>query len=58
LRSSSSVQNRAAEVGMILGVVFVVMGFAYSNPGVWILGFVFLAIGGVARAKGEAGPQE
>lgn len=48
-------QKRAAEIGLVLGVVFVVMGFAYSNTGVWMLGLIFLAIGGIARAKSGKG---
>jgi hypothetical protein len=31
--------------------VFLIMGFAYSNTGAWILGFIFLAIGGYDLAK-------
>jgi hypothetical protein len=44
-------KNKAAQVGLVLGVVFVIMGFAYGNSGVWMLGFIFLAIGIFARAK-------
>ncbi len=51
---SISKQKRAAEVGIVLGVVFVIMGFAYSNSGIWMLGFVFLCLGGVARARVES----
>ena len=51
VKSSRKAQDTAADVGLVLGVVFVVMGFAYSNSGVWILGFIFLGIGGLARAR-------
>ena len=44
-------QKRATEIGVVLGVVFVVIGFAYSNSGVWILGLIFLAIGGMVRVQ-------
>ena len=30
---------------LIPGIVFIIMGFAYSNPGIWILGVIFLALG-------------
>ena len=44
-------QKRTAEVGLVLGAVFVIMGVAYSNPSVWMLGFIFLAIGGYTRSR-------
>jgi len=50
--SSKNRKNRAAEVGFVLGAVFVIMGFVYSNPGIWILGFIFLAIGLFVKKKG------
>ena len=51
-------QERAAEIGVVLGVVFVVVGFAYGNSGVWILGLIFLAIGGMARAQARKRTQQ
>lgn len=50
--------KRAAEIGVVLGVVFVVMGFAYGNSGIWILGLIFLAVGGMARARAGKRPQQ
>jgi hypothetical protein len=44
-------KNRAAEIGLVLGVVYVIMGFAYGNSGVWILGLIFLSIGFLAKNK-------
>ena len=46
-----NMNKMAAEIGIVMGVVFVAMGFAYGNSGVWILGFILLGLGGVARAK-------
>jgi hypothetical protein len=45
-------QRRAAEVGLVLGTVFVIMGFAYGNAGIWMPGVIVLAIGLYARFKG------
>ena len=41
--------NPAFQIGLILGVVFIIMGFAYSNSAIWILGLIFLAIGIVSK---------
>lgn len=38
-------KSQAALVGLVLGVVFTIMGFAYDNSGVWILGLILLSIG-------------
>ncbi|NOY77010.1 MAG: hypothetical protein GXO76_03980 [Calditrichaeota bacterium] len=38
-------KDKAGQIGAVLGVVFIIMGFSYSNRGVWMLGFIFLAIG-------------
>ena len=38
-------KNRAAPIGLIVGIVFVTRGFAYSNAGVWMLGVIFPATG-------------
>ena len=32
-------------IGITLGIVFVVIGFAYGNSGVWMMGLIFLAMG-------------
>jgi hypothetical protein len=29
--------KRAAEIGIVMGIALVIMGFAYGNSGVWIL---------------------
>ena len=44
-------KNKAAQIGLVLGIVFVTMGFAYGNTGVWMLGLIFLAIGIFSRLK-------
>jgi len=44
-------QNKAVEVGLVLGSVFVIMGFAYSNPAGWILGFILLGLGAALTKK-------
>ena len=51
MKSEKSKQKRAMEIGIVLGVVFIIMGFAYGNMGVRILGFIFLALGLYARAR-------
>ena len=50
MKNPDNKRKRAAETGIVLGVVFVIMGFAYSNTGVWMLGFILLGIGVFARA--------
>lgn len=49
---NESSRKRAAEVGLVLGTVFVIMGFAYGNAGIWIPGLIVLAIGLLARFRG------
>ena len=44
-------KNKAAQIGLVVGIVFIIMGLAYSNAGVWMLGLIFLAIGIVSRLK-------
>ena len=51
MESPDRKHNRAAEVGVVLGVVFVIMGFAYSVSAIWMLGFIFLAIGVYSKKK-------
>jgi hypothetical protein len=41
----SDLKEQAPYVGLVLGIVFLVIGLNYSNSGVWILGLIFLAIG-------------
>ncbi len=38
-------KESAPRIGLVLGTVFVIMGFASSNSGIWMLGFIFLALG-------------
>ena len=38
-------KKKAGLTGITLGIVFVVIGFAYSNSGVWMMGLIFLALG-------------
>ena len=45
-------RKRAAEVGLVLGTVFVIMGFAYGKPGIWMPGIIVLAIGLWTRFEG------
>jgi len=37
--------KQPSSVGIVLGAVFVIMGFARSNAGIWILGGILLAFG-------------
>jgi hypothetical protein len=50
-KTPKTAANKAAEVGLVLGTVFVIMGFAYGNSGIWMIGFILLGIGAVARSK-------
>lgn len=38
-------RQSAVSVGTTLGIVFVIMGIAYGNAGVWMLGAILLSIG-------------
>lgn len=38
-------KRKAPEIGLVLGLVFVIMGVASSRSGVWMLGLIFLAVG-------------
>jgi hypothetical protein len=42
-------RNAAFQIGLILGVVWIIMGFAYSNPAIWILGLILLSVGLVSK---------
>ena len=45
-------KTRAAQVGLVLGAIFIVMGLGSSNSTMWMLGAIVLAIGLVsARTK-------
>ena len=44
-------KDQSDRIGLVLGVVFVSMGIAYDNSGVWMLGLVFLSLGLLARWK-------
>jgi len=51
VKNPDNKRKRASETGIVLGVVFVIMGFAYGNTGVWMLGFILLGIGAFARTR-------
>ena len=38
-------RNPAFLIGLVLGLVLIIMGFAYSNSAMWILGVIILGIG-------------
>jgi len=38
-------------VGLVLGPVFIVMGFTYGNSGQWFLGMILLSLGIWMRFK-------
>jgi hypothetical protein len=42
----------------VLGVVFVIIGFAYSNSGIWMIGFIFLAIGAFELVRKKKSKRE
>lgn len=44
-------KTQASGIGLVLGAVFTIMGFAYDNSGIWILGLIFLSIGLWMRLK-------
>lgn len=46
-------RNRAAEVGIVLGVVFTTMGLVYGNSGIWIPGLIVMAIGVWSKQEAE-----
>jgi hypothetical protein len=37
--------KNAVSVGVTMGIVFVIMGIASGNSGIWILGAIVLSIG-------------
>jgi len=41
----SDLKDQAPYIGLVLGIVFLLIGLYYGNSGVWILGFIFLAVG-------------
>jgi hypothetical protein len=48
-------KSKAAGIGLVLGSVFVIMGFAYGNSGIWMIGFILLGIGLVEKTRGGRG---
>ncbi len=46
-------RNPAFQIGLVLGVVFIIMGFAYSNSAIWILGLIILAVGLVTKSLNQ-----
>jgi len=44
-------RSKAPQIGFVLGTVFVIMGFAYGNSGIWMLGFIFLGLGFALRVN-------
>jgi len=38
-------KKNAHVTGLVLGIVFLIVGFNYDNPGVWMLGFIMLGLG-------------
>lgn len=36
---------KAGQIGLVLGVILIIMGFATSNVGEWMLGIILLALG-------------
>ncbi len=45
MHTEDPMNKRAAAVGIVLGVVFVIIGFGYGNSGTWMLGLILLALG-------------
>jgi len=41
----SDLKEQAPYIGLVLGIVYLIIGLNYSNSGVWMLGLIFLAIG-------------
>ncbi|MEE9553630.1 MAG: hypothetical protein V3W18_04975 [candidate division Zixibacteria bacterium] len=46
--------KQSSSAGLVLGSVFTIMGFAYSNSGVWMLGLILLALGLYLKFKKPA----
>ena len=55
MSSTDSKRKAATQVGAVLGIVFVIMGFAYGNQGLLIVGGIVLAIGIWARVGPRTG---
>ncbi len=49
--------KEASLVGLVLGLVFIVMGFTYDNSGQWLLGIIILSLGIWLRFK-KSGSEE
>ena len=41
----SDLKDQAPYIGLVLGIVFLIIGLNYSNSGVWILGLIFFGLG-------------
>jgi hypothetical protein len=41
----------AAQIGIVLGVVFIIMGIASGSTAIWIIGLIVLAIGALSRIR-------
>lgn len=39
-------------MGIVLGIVFLVLGFNYGHTALWIVGFVFIGLGIISRLRG------
>ena len=46
-----NIKDQVPTIGAVLGIVFIIIGFNYGNSALWILGFIFLGIGLVARLR-------
>lgn len=44
-------KEKAPLIGLVLGTVFIIMGFGSGNSAIWMLGFIVLAIGLVKHKK-------
>ncbi len=41
----SNLKAQAPYIGIVLAIVFIIIGLNYSNSGVLIIGLIFLAVG-------------
>jgi hypothetical protein len=55
MSSDRGKRKTAAQVGAVLGTVFIIMGFAYGNQGLLIVGGIVLVIGIGARVSASTG---
>ena len=47
----SDMKKQAPYMGLVLGIVFLIIGLNTNNSGVWILGLIFLAVGLFAKFR-------